>query len=87
MPKYRQPTLGELFTWVKTHKYVYYQGPMDHSPAIALVSRYTINNINPEASRFTLWSRGTQSFDADRQHFDRFRIPAPEAPVKQLLGK
>lgn len=68
--------LPELEEWLKTHTWVYYHAPMDHSPVVLSILRYTIcNEDDKRQSKLTAVTSSGDRFTCSLLgHFERFKV-------------
>lgn len=74
-------TAAEAIEWLKTHRYVWYQAPMDHSPCRLFLSS-KLKTWKRDASRFEVSAElpgcGRDVVRIDNEHLDRLRMPFAE---------
>ena len=89
MMTFRQfENLGELIEYVKAHKTVWYEGPMNFRPMVAEVRQYTENIRRPENSRVTVWTRENGCLVLYlAKHLDRFKCPVRENDAERQTAQ
>ena len=74
-------SVGEVIDWLKTHRYVWYQAPMDYSPSrVSLTSKLQLWKRSPLRFAFSVesintWANPSLRLRIDEGHLDRIRIP------------
>src|SRR4026208_888648 len=70
-------TAQEAIAWLESHRYIWYQAPMDHSPRrVFTTSRLKRWKRTPE--RFSIGVETQECrFRIDNGHLDRLRFPFP----------
>ncbi len=75
------PNAMEAIEWLKTHRYIWYQAPMDSGPRrLSLTSKLQLWKRDPKRFAVSVESSGTFAdpglrFRIDNAHLDRLRIP------------
>lgn len=69
-------TASEAIEWLKTHRYVWYQAPMDHGPKyVRLTSKLKTWKRSPERFSVSGELNYFERFTIDNGHLDRLRMP------------
>ena len=74
-------SVSEAIEWLKNHRYLWYQAPMDHGPSrLSLTSKLQLWKRSPlrfavSVESVNTWANPSLRFRIDEGHLDRIRIP------------